>query len=127
LSSCLGGRLSKKRQRLPNSDQIVTDILRTQPAATALKSPSISLELSTFRHLAFDSSVWFLSNRAMITCPFCKRSNYRLSHRKDICELAASWLGIRPYRCSECQERFWQIRHRAWDGSLGSFISILAS
>src|SRR4030095_2208493 len=63
----------------------------------------------------------------MTTCPFCKSSECRFSHRKNISERAASWVGIRAYRCPECQTRFWHIGHRLWDGSIGSLVLILMS
>jgi hypothetical protein len=60
-------------------------------------------------------------------CPYCESSDYRRSHRSGLREHLASWVNIRPYRCCQCQERFWQIRDRFWDGSIVSLLLILIS
>ena len=58
-------------------------------------------------------------------CPECKSSNCRLAHRRNLNEVAMSFVGMNPFRCRECRTRFWKVRGRVWDGSLVSLLSIL--
>jgi hypothetical protein len=44
-----------------------------------------------------------------LSCPNCSSNNCRRSHRRNMCERAFSWVGIRPFRCLECDGRFWKI------------------
>ncbi len=44
-------------------------------------------------------------------CPQCSSSNVRLSRRKtDLEKALSSALWVRPFRCRDCQSRFWN-----WD------------
>jgi transposase-like protein len=47
-------------------------------------------------------------------CPSCKSSKLRRTHRTGIVERSLSKIfGLRPYRCKECDERFFRIKtHR---------------
>jgi DNA-directed RNA polymerase subunit RPC12/RpoP len=45
-----------------------------------------------------------------MTCPECKSMNCRRSHRRGLREAALSLLGIKPWRCLECDARFWARR-----------------
>ena len=47
-------------------------------------------------------------------CPSCKSRKLRRTHRIGIVERSLSKIfGLRPYRCKECDERFFRIRtHR---------------
>ena len=63
-------------------------------------------EIVSFNHMAgYESS---------ITCPNCAESEFRRSHRKNLREHLISWVGVYPFRCQNCQERFWLIHNRAW-------------
>jgi transposase-like protein len=46
------------------------------------------------------------ANRVM--CPNCTSDSCRRSHRKNMRDCVFSWVGIRPFRCKECQVRFWR-------------------
>ena len=43
-------------------------------------------------------------------CPACRQRALRRSHRRNILERLASWLGGAPIRCDECGYRFWLFR-----------------
>src|SRR3977135_4308912 len=39
-------------------------------------------------------------------CPTCASENTHRSHRRGVIENLASLIGVYPYRCDECNERF---------------------
>ena len=47
-------------------------------------------------------------------CPSCKSSRLRRTHRIGVLERTLSKIfGLRPYRCKECDDRFFRIKtHR---------------
>ena len=49
-----------------------------------------------------------------MNCPKCAKSTAHRSHRSWL-DYAISWLGFLPYRCKECQHRFY-----AWRGGESS-------
>jgi hypothetical protein len=51
-------------------------------------------------------------------CPYCHSNSVRRSHRKNLGEIALSFLGIYPFRCEDCYVRF-----RKADGRLLAVIS----
>ena len=44
-----------------------------------------------------------------MTCPKCGNSRAHRSHR-SFRDHAVSWLGLKPYRCKDCQHRFYAYR-----------------
>jgi len=52
--------------------------------------------------------------KTSIKCPNCAESEFRRSHRKNLRERLISRVGVYPFRCQNCQERFWLIHNRAW-------------
>jgi hypothetical protein len=53
-------------------------------------------------------------------CPYCDSPNVRRSHRKNLGEVALSFVGIYPFRCEKCYGRF-----RKPDGRLLAVISLV--
>jgi hypothetical protein len=53
-------------------------------------------------------------------CPYCHSPDVRRSHRKNLGEIALSFLGIYPFRCEDCSGRF-----RKPDGRLLAVISVV--
>ena len=47
-------------------------------------------------------------------CPLCEHDNARPSWPMNVFETAMIWIGLRPFDCRECAERFWQVRARVW-------------
>jgi hypothetical protein len=46
----------------------------------------------------------------ILGCPVCRATGVRASHRRGILERGPlTWLGIFPFRCGECQTRFYRI------------------
>jgi hypothetical protein len=43
---------------------------------------------------------------AIKKCPYCQSNSVRRSHRKNIGEVALSFVGIYPFRCESCYGRF---------------------
>lgn len=46
----------------------------------------------------------------MVTCPECQSTETRCSHRRLWERLLIVFL-LRPYRCENCQRRFWRFGH----------------
>lgn len=46
----------------------------------------------------------------MITCPVCQSQAVRRSSRRGLMEHLRSWTGHYPYRCYDCQTRFFALR-----------------
>lgn len=42
-----------------------------------------------------------------LACPRCPTATTRLSHRKPM-EFLLSAIGVRPFRCNECDRRFYR-------------------
>jgi hypothetical protein len=59
--------------------------------------------------------------------PYCQSASFRRSHRRGVRQHVLSCVGIRPYRCLNCQERFWKIHDRVLDGILAGIIGFLVS
>ena len=53
-------------------------------------------------------------------CPYCHSCAVRRSHRKNLGEVALSFVGIYPFRCEACYRRF-----RKPDGRLLAVISLV--
>jgi hypothetical protein len=53
-------------------------------------------------------------------CPYCQSKSVRRSHRKNLVEVALSFVGIYPFRCESCYGRF-----RKPDGRLIAVISLV--
>jgi hypothetical protein len=49
-----------------------------------------------------------------MTCPKCGKTRAHRSHRSFV-ERTIGWLGFRPYRCKDCQNRF--LVYRGGEGS----------
>lgn len=49
------------------------------------------------------------SNRITHSCPRCDSTKVRTSHRQNALERALSFASIRPFRCTECRFRFWNV------------------
>jgi hypothetical protein len=45
-----------------------------------------------------------------LICPKCHTDRAHRSHRRGITEHVASFFGMRPYRCHDCQHRFMRLR-----------------
>lgn len=41
------------------------------------------------------------------SCECCGSGNLRLSRRQSTLELFKTWLGLYPFRCMDCNHRFW--------------------
>ena len=52
--------------------------------------------------------LWWLTPYPIV-CPHCKSDGCRRSRRMNLCEQLFSWAGIRPFRCENCNQRFWRI------------------
>lgn len=46
----------------------------------------------------------------MVTCPVCRSRTVRRSVRRNIIERLRSFAGVYPYRCYDCQTRFFALR-----------------
>jgi ribosomal protein L37AE/L43A len=81
-------------------------------------SPRVSLQM-------------IMTDSSKHVCPYCQNSSFRRSHRGGLRQHVVSLVGIRPYRCLNCQERFWKISERVlrgiWAGIIGFLLSILMS
>jgi len=44
-----------------------------------------------------------------LICPGCESSDVRKSHRANLFEKVLSILSLRPFRCNNCNHRFWKI------------------
>lgn len=44
------------------------------------------------------------------SCPACLSKDIRFSHRRNTIERLLSVLRCRPFRCNNCQQRFWAYR-----------------
>jgi hypothetical protein len=44
-----------------------------------------------------------------MTCPKCGKNRAHRSHR-SLLDRAVSWMALKPYRCRECQHRFFAYR-----------------
>ena len=53
-------------------------------------------------------------------CPYCDSYSVRRSHRKNLGEVALSFVGIYPFRCENCYGRF-----RKPDGRLIAVIALV--
>ena len=53
-------------------------------------------------------------------CPYCHSNDIRRSHRKNLGEVALSFVGIYPFRCENCYGRF-----RKPDGRFIAVISLV--
>jgi hypothetical protein len=53
-------------------------------------------------------------------CPYCQSNRLRRSHRKNLGEVALSYVGIYPFRCENCYGRF-----RKPYGRLSDIISLV--
>ena len=67
-----------------------------------------------------------MDTKEKLRCPVCEASDVRVSHRRGVLERGPlTWLGILPFRCGQCQTRFYKValkdprRH----GSAGNTIS----
>ena len=47
-----------------------------------------------------------------MNCPHCQGTKVRRSQRRNVFENALSGLGLRPWRCLDCQARFFRFRPR---------------
>lgn len=61
----------------------------------------------------------------MLSCPLCQTTQVRPSHRRGILERGPlTWVGVLPFRCGQCQTRFYTIalndprRQRSGDDTL---------
>jgi len=43
-------------------------------------------------------------------CPKCRSLDVRLSHRRNPLERCLSLFALRPFRCLDCNVRFWRFR-----------------
>ena len=48
-----------------------------------------------------------------LNCPACGSANIRRSQRRNVFENALRSLRLRPWRCLDCQERFFRFRRRS--------------
>ena len=46
----------------------------------------------------------------MLTCPVCRGRSIRRSTRRNLIEKMQSLMGRYPYRCFDCQTRFFEFR-----------------
>jgi hypothetical protein len=53
-------------------------------------------------------------------CPYCHSNDVRRSHRKNLVEVAVSFAGIYPFRCTSCNGWF-----RKPDGRLLAVIALV--
>ena len=49
---------------------------------------------------------------APLNCPACGSANIRRSQRRNVFEKALRSLRLRPWRCLDCQARFFRFRRR---------------
>ena len=47
-----------------------------------------------------------------LNCPACGSANIRRSQRRNVFERALRSLRVRPWRCQDCQARFFRFRRR---------------
>lgn len=47
-----------------------------------------------------------------LNCPSCGSANVRRSQRRNVFENALYGLRLRPWRCLDCQARFFRVRRR---------------
>lgn len=45
-------------------------------------------------------------------CPACGRGRLRRSHRRNLLETLRSWFGVHPFRCPECQGRYFRTERK---------------
>lgn len=45
-------------------------------------------------------------------CPACGRGQLRRSHRRNLSEMVRSWFGVHPFRCPECQVRYFRLERK---------------
>jgi len=51
-----------------------------------------------------------MDKEEILSCPVCQAIDVRASHRRGILERGPlTWLGILPFRCGQCQTRFYKI------------------
>ncbi len=51
-----------------------------------------------------------MAKKENLTCPVCQAIDVRASHRRGILQRGPlTWLGILPFRCGQCQTRFYKI------------------
>ena len=75
-----------------------------------------SFDLSCYYHyhsqspaIYKDSGAAILRRQHPMTCPKCGENRAHRSHR-SFRDWTVSWLSLKPYRCRECQHRFYAFR-----------------
>ncbi len=79
------------------------------------RSPYRSIALGGVINLKERASINLIllrKGRTHMECPTCESQELRLSHRRSLLERAVSLISFRPFRCRDCNSRFWRFRGR---------------